>query len=266
MAFGPTRADRWVANAKHWCRYCKLYIQDNKATRNIHENGKKHRENVAQFLRDIDKKSRADLEQEKETQRQLTLIEEAAARQYSQDLQSSHPGASTTTSAATPPLSRTTPPVPHPAQPTYTRLPKAHVPPKTRALTTEPKGLTAAEAMVTPGVWELVDTPDPTTEPVADTTLTQTSPVQEPSLAPTLEQAPITKTPAATAAHDNDSDPEDLAGFRIREKQPPEDMTLPFSGTATSAGGTSSSAPAEGLFKKRKAGGQAKQRKLRTKK
>ncbi|KAJ1971987.1 WW domain binding protein 4 [Dimargaris xerosporica] len=262
----PTRADRWVANTKHWCRYCKIYIQDNKATRSIHENGKKHKENVAQFLRDIDKKSRADLEQEKEMQRQLALIEEAATRQYNQDLQGNHPAASTTAPVATPVLPRTAFPASRSARLSHKSFPKASASPRVRSPITEPKALTAAEAMVTPGAWELVDKPDSRAESAADPIAKMPSSATAQALPSAPSQAPMTKSPAATAAHDNDSDPEELIGFRIREKQLPEAVTLPLPGADTSPGITSSNMMADGLFKRRKAGGQAKQRKLRTKK
>ena len=31
----------------HWCEYCKVWMNDNPATKATHENGLKHKENVS---------------------------------------------------------------------------------------------------------------------------------------------------------------------------------------------------------------------------
>ncbi|CAJ0762325.1 17750_t:CDS:2, partial [Entrophospora sp. SA101] len=46
-------SEYWISQKKHWCQYCKIYITDNKPSRNMHENGKKHKDNVEKFLRNV---------------------------------------------------------------------------------------------------------------------------------------------------------------------------------------------------------------------
>ena len=37
----------WKSHAMHWCEYCKVWMNDNPATKATHENGLKHKENVS---------------------------------------------------------------------------------------------------------------------------------------------------------------------------------------------------------------------------
>jgi WW domain-binding protein 4 len=39
-------ADYWKSNAKKYCEFCKVWIADNKASVNIHESGRKHKDAV----------------------------------------------------------------------------------------------------------------------------------------------------------------------------------------------------------------------------
>ena len=41
----------WVSNAKHHCKFCKCWLQGDKASIRHHENGSRHREAVAEFLK-----------------------------------------------------------------------------------------------------------------------------------------------------------------------------------------------------------------------
>ncbi|KAJ3295370.1 hypothetical protein HK104_002747, partial [Borealophlyctis nickersoniae] len=69
-------SERWVSNKKYYCSYCKIYIQDNKASRNIHEGGKKHKEAVEMFLRDVHRRSENKSKQDQETRAMLERIEQ----------------------------------------------------------------------------------------------------------------------------------------------------------------------------------------------
>lgn len=37
----------WKSNAMYWCDYCKVWMNDNPATKATHEAGMKHKDNVA---------------------------------------------------------------------------------------------------------------------------------------------------------------------------------------------------------------------------
>ena len=37
----------WKSNAMYWCDYCKVWMNDNPATKATHENGLKHKDMVA---------------------------------------------------------------------------------------------------------------------------------------------------------------------------------------------------------------------------
>ncbi|KAI9202090.1 uncharacterized protein BJ171DRAFT_515657 [Polychytrium aggregatum] len=75
----------WVAGKKWWCQYCRLFITDNKISRQTHEGGKKHKENVELYLRDVTKRSEAKRKEEAETRQMLEKIEKAAVKQFVQD-------------------------------------------------------------------------------------------------------------------------------------------------------------------------------------
>ena len=46
-------SEYWKSNAKKYCDYCKVWISDNKASINIHESGKNHKDNVKAKLEDV---------------------------------------------------------------------------------------------------------------------------------------------------------------------------------------------------------------------
>jgi WW domain-binding protein 4 len=44
--------EKWVSTPKWFCRYCKVWIADNKPSRQHHEQGAKHQDLVEKSLRD----------------------------------------------------------------------------------------------------------------------------------------------------------------------------------------------------------------------
>jgi hypothetical protein len=46
-------SEYWKSNAKKYCDYCKVWISDNKASINIHESGKNHKDSVKAKLEDV---------------------------------------------------------------------------------------------------------------------------------------------------------------------------------------------------------------------
>ncbi|KAF9939966.1 WW domain binding protein 4 [Modicella reniformis] len=76
----------WKSNAKFWCRFCKIYITDNKSTRSLHDAGTKHKENVERFLRESNQRSRDKEVETTKMNKQWEAIEKAALEQYQQDV------------------------------------------------------------------------------------------------------------------------------------------------------------------------------------
>lgn len=50
----------WVSQGKHWCKICKLWIQPDKQSILNHEQGKKHKEVEAEWLKETRKASRSE--------------------------------------------------------------------------------------------------------------------------------------------------------------------------------------------------------------
>ncbi|KAJ1724280.1 WW domain binding protein 4 [Coemansia erecta] len=75
----------WVHNTKYWCQYCQIFVQDNKSSRAMHDNGAKHKGNVEKYLRKIDKVSKDRDDAKTKLRTELDKIEKAAALRYSKD-------------------------------------------------------------------------------------------------------------------------------------------------------------------------------------
>ncbi|KAJ2749825.1 hypothetical protein GGH94_003627 [Coemansia aciculifera] len=76
----------WDRNNKYWCNYCRIFVHDNKTTRNLHDSGAKHKDNVQKFLRQIQKDEEARNQAEKKLDAQLKSIESAATISYNKDI------------------------------------------------------------------------------------------------------------------------------------------------------------------------------------
>ncbi|KAJ3056796.1 hypothetical protein HK097_004060 [Rhizophlyctis rosea] len=209
-------AERWVSNKKYLCKYCQIYLQDNKASRNIHEQGRKHKDAVEAFLAGVHKRSEAKQKEDMETKAMLQKIEEAAAKQFASDT-----GSLYRKSASAIPTAATTAYTPS-FTPAFTPTAVPHFTPKF-----EPKALPAEESTEGGsdpyGGWTVVDTPLPPT-----------------SAATGME--------AETKAVDEyEEEPEEnLRGFKIREKILPTDSSGGI-GDEDDSGSTAT-------FKKRKMG------------
>ncbi|KAI7884864.1 hypothetical protein K492DRAFT_204350 [Lichtheimia hyalospora FSU 10163] len=75
-------ADFWVSAQKHWCKYCKKFIANNKPSLEIHNNGRAHKEAVERFLRGVYKDGQLKKEEEEEKMRELQRIEKAAVQSF----------------------------------------------------------------------------------------------------------------------------------------------------------------------------------------
>ncbi|KAJ1939245.1 WW domain binding protein 4 [Linderina macrospora] len=97
----------WDRNTKYWCRYCSIFVHDNSSSRRIHESGVKHKENMQQYLRNIDENAEKAASAEAALQKQLDKIEQAASDAYSKDT-GSNPAAAASQPGTEPPPTKTT--------------------------------------------------------------------------------------------------------------------------------------------------------------
>jgi len=74
----------WVSQARHWCEYCKIYINGSKPSIAYHENGRKHKEAVEFFLREMRKRGRERRAEQHELNAELAKIERSAKAAFEQ--------------------------------------------------------------------------------------------------------------------------------------------------------------------------------------
>lgn len=72
----------WVSQAKHWCEYCRIYINGNKQSIAFHENGRKHKEIVEASLKDMRRRGRERRQENSDLEKELAKIERSAMKDY----------------------------------------------------------------------------------------------------------------------------------------------------------------------------------------
>ncbi|BGO98017.1 hypothetical protein NBRC10513v2_002017 [Rhodotorula toruloides] len=72
-------ADYWVSRDKYFCKYCKIYIADDKPSRIHHETGLRHKGNYERYIRDIYKKGMQEKKDRREEAEEVARVEAAAA-------------------------------------------------------------------------------------------------------------------------------------------------------------------------------------------
>ncbi|KAF9964129.1 hypothetical protein BGZ70_006912 [Mortierella alpina] len=258
----PEMSEYWKSNAKFFCRFCKIYITDNKSTRNIHDSGVKHKENVERFLREQNQRSKDKDAEKARTDKQMEAIEKAAMKQYQLDVEAGLVQPSTS-APAFPSQIETSAPAPAPAakkEDASEKEPSASkanakegtgsnsVPvavPVAKATSDKPKD----EAVGQPGEWETVEVPI--------RSHSSTTQGREQGKSGGLQKGEGGSHYVAGAEDDDgEVDPEDLRGFKIVEKTYPVEDDLAAIGDEENAGAA--------VFKKRK-GGASKPRNIRRK-
>ncbi|GAA6058773.1 hypothetical protein JCM10212_001889 [Sporobolomyces blumeae] len=71
-------ADYWISRDKYFCKYCKIYIADDKPSRIHHETGLRHKGNYERYIRDIYKRGAKDAKDKREEEKEIKRIEAAA--------------------------------------------------------------------------------------------------------------------------------------------------------------------------------------------
>ncbi|SCV74106.1 BQ2448_6538 [Microbotryum intermedium] len=72
------RTEYWISKDRYWCKYCSIYIADDKPSRIHHETGLKHKGNYERYIREIYKRGERDKRDKKEEAEEIARIEQAA--------------------------------------------------------------------------------------------------------------------------------------------------------------------------------------------
>jgi len=78
-------SEYWVSTAKRYCDACKCYISDDKTVIQVHEQGKRHKENVAKRLAATAKKGAEIHAEQTAYDEQMAAIEKAALEAIKKD-------------------------------------------------------------------------------------------------------------------------------------------------------------------------------------
>lgn len=79
-------SEYWVSGKKYFCDYCRIYVQDNKASRQLHETSNKHKYSVARHLKGIHRSQDRKAKQDAINAKMLAQVERAALKQYEKDI------------------------------------------------------------------------------------------------------------------------------------------------------------------------------------
>ncbi|XP_030759808.1 WW domain-binding protein 4 [Sitophilus oryzae] len=80
-------ADYWKSQDRKYCDFCKCWIADNKPSRDFHENGRRHKENVKKRLNTISKNSAKEQRDSNKMDAAIKAMELAAMQAYQKDVQ-----------------------------------------------------------------------------------------------------------------------------------------------------------------------------------
>ncbi|XP_019621455.1 PREDICTED: WW domain-binding protein 4-like isoform X1 [Branchiostoma belcheri] len=81
-------ADYWKSQPRHFCEFCKCWIADNKPSRDFHEKGKRHKENVERKIKEVREKSEDHWKVQQENKDFLQQMEAAALKAAAKDIAS----------------------------------------------------------------------------------------------------------------------------------------------------------------------------------
>lgn len=81
------KTDYWKSQDRKFCDFCKCWITDNKPSVQFHENGKRHKENVAKKISELTKKSAKAQKESKKVDEEMKKMEEAALKAYMKDIE-----------------------------------------------------------------------------------------------------------------------------------------------------------------------------------
>ncbi|ORX53079.1 hypothetical protein DM01DRAFT_1336268 [Hesseltinella vesiculosa] len=253
-------ADFWVSQQKHWCKYCKKFVYNNKISIERHENGPQHKQNIQRYLSDVYKRGKQEKKEAESVRRELQRIEKAAHLSMAKGGSSGIPASITGPASAA--AITTAAPQASKAASSRPAQPRAYIPPPPSlemlkssgpkregrdewAMPKEqPKEEKVGNDDALVGQWQVVATP---TKPTAD------KPRSGSKSTAKADPAASSTMPHDEKLNDDDEDQqEDLTQFKIKEKEFPTDA-LTLDDATADIGAT--------LFKKRKLGDKAASRK-----
>ncbi|CAO3591093.1 unnamed protein product [Absidia cylindrospora] len=240
-------SDFWVSQQKHWCKYCKKYVYNNKPTIQKHESGSVHKDNVERFLSDVYKKGRQDKKDAESVRRELQRIEKAAHKSMAGIGGGESQLADHTTSSSYQP-----PPPPPPSLPARTPRYQATPIPTLESLATpsptahlqgrDEWAIPQEKETAAVGQWQSVDTHPKQKKYNGKKAASQ--------------QQDHTHDQAPEFQDDDEVADEDLNEFKFKEKEYPLDHDNSVGLSPTKDGADMEDGATSGLFKKRKLGGQ----------
>ncbi|XP_015924522.1 WW domain-binding protein 4 [Parasteatoda tepidariorum] len=80
-------SEYWKSLPRKFCDICKCWFADNKASIDFHERGKRHQENAAKRIQDIQKRGIKEAKKQKKLDDDMAKIERAALAAFKKDLQ-----------------------------------------------------------------------------------------------------------------------------------------------------------------------------------
>ncbi|KIY74286.1 hypothetical protein CYLTODRAFT_439216 [Cylindrobasidium torrendii FP15055 ss-10] len=93
-------SEYWVSKQKYFCKYCDIYIADDAPSRQLHENGLRHKGNRDRFIRNLYKEGAQKKKDEAEEKAEMARIDKAAAAAYALDVGSGVAKASSSSAPA----------------------------------------------------------------------------------------------------------------------------------------------------------------------
>ncbi|KAI9569599.1 hypothetical protein HD554DRAFT_2089390 [Boletus coccyginus] len=86
-------SEYWVSHKRYHCKYCNIYIADDKPSRQQHENGLRHKGNVERFVRGLYKEGEKRVREREEEKGIMASVGKAAEAAYALDVASGRAGA-----------------------------------------------------------------------------------------------------------------------------------------------------------------------------
>ncbi|KAH7888756.1 hypothetical protein F5I97DRAFT_1950306 [Phlebopus sp. FC_14] len=203
-------SEYWVSHKRYHCKYCNIYVADDKPSRTQHENGLRHKGNVERFVRSLYKEGEKRVREREEEKGVMAGVSRAAEAAYVLDVASGR--ASTSSVAAS------SPPAPK-AKPVKPSNPYANYTTAASLGYGDPDAEEAERRMGTgiPGQWTVVRAAPPAPVP-ASASVTESQGAgdlkREVGMALDKSDKDMKKRPLSTADHDS----EDTRTFKLRKK------------------------------------------------
>lgn len=79
-------SEYWKSIPKIYCKFCNVWYQDNKSSRDFHERSFKHKNGISRHISDVQRRSHQKEKEDEEFKREMQRIERAAMASYEKDL------------------------------------------------------------------------------------------------------------------------------------------------------------------------------------